>query len=108
MARAVNLSPVNSPRKTGKFATDFYGKFDGEPSKAAAKSVKFERETRAKTPALPQIKFDQNANLNRSVSLAEKIGANRLNLKFHAAAFIAKPGCACFCRCCSFKFYALV
>jgi hypothetical protein len=40
----------------------------------------------------------QNVNLNRSVSLAEKIGANRLNLKFHAAAFIAKPGCTCFCR----------
>ncbi|MFR8440877.1 MAG: hypothetical protein ACLVCW_03970 [Campylobacter sp.] len=40
----------------------------------------------------------QNVNLNRSVSLAEKIGANRLNLKFNGAAFIAKPGCTCFCR----------
>ncbi|WP_297959510.1 hypothetical protein [uncultured Campylobacter sp.] len=29
----------------------------------------------------------QNVNLNRSVSLAEKIGANRLNLKFHGADF---------------------
>ena len=61
---AVNLSPVNPPRKTGKFATDFCGKFDGEPFKEAVKNVKFERETRAKTPASPQIKFDLNANLN--------------------------------------------
>mgnify|MGYP000910029950 FL=1 len=72
LARAVNLSPANPPRKTEKFATDFYGKFDGEPSKAAAKSVKFERETRAKTPALPQIKFDQNANLNRVKKLTDQ------------------------------------
>nr|WP_315008315.1 hypothetical protein [uncultured Campylobacter sp.] len=48
----------------------------------------------------------QNVNLNRNADLAEKIGANRLNLKFHGVAFIAKPSCACFCRCCSFKFYA--
>lgn len=67
MAAGVNLSPINSPRK--RFATDFYGKFDGESLKAAAKSVKFERETRAKTPALPQIKFDSNANLNRVKNL---------------------------------------
>ena len=67
LARAVNLSLVNPPRK--RFATDFYDKFDGESLKAAAKSVKFERETRAKTPALPQIKFDSNANLNRVKNL---------------------------------------
>ena len=67
LAAGVNLSPINSPRK--RFATDFYGKFDGESLKAAAKSVKFERETRAKTPALPQIKFDSNANLNRVKNL---------------------------------------
>ena len=65
LARAVNLSPVNPPRKTGRFATDFYGKFDGEPFKAVAENVKFERETRAKTPALPQKKFDPNASLKR-------------------------------------------
>ena len=72
LATAVNLSPVNPSSKKRKFATDFYGKFDGEPSKAAAKSVKFERETRAKTPALPQIKFDQNANLNRVKKLTDQ------------------------------------
>ncbi len=70
LTRAVNLSPVNPPRK--RFATDFYGKFDGEPFRAAAKSVKFERETTAKTPALPQIKFDPNANLNRVKNLTNQ------------------------------------
>jgi hypothetical protein len=63
LAMAVNLSPINSPRK--RFATDFYGKFDGESFKTAAENVKFERETRAKTPASPQIKFDLNASLKR-------------------------------------------
>ena len=55
---------IKRSNERGKFTTDFYGKFDGESLKAAAKSVKFERETRAKTPALPQIKFDPSANLN--------------------------------------------
>ena len=72
LAIAVNLSPVNPLRKTGRFATDFYDKFDGEPSKAAAKGVKFERETVAKTPALPQVKFDPNANLNRVKNLTNQ------------------------------------
>nr|WP_314748426.1 hypothetical protein [uncultured Campylobacter sp.] len=67
LAAGVNLSPINSPRK--RFATDFYGKFNGEPFKTAAENVKFERETRAKTLALPQIKFDSNANLNRVKNL---------------------------------------
>ena len=69
LAAGVNLSPVNPPRKTGRFATDFYGKFDGEPFKTAAENVKFERETLAKTLASPQIKFDPNANLNRVKNL---------------------------------------
>ena len=62
LARAVNLSPVNPPRKTGKFATDFYGKFNDEPLRAAAKSVKFKNKTRIKTLASPQIKFDPSAS----------------------------------------------
>ena len=65
LTRAVNLSPLNPSNEKGKFATDFYGKFDGESFRAAAKSVKFKRETRAKTPALPQIKFDPNAGSKR-------------------------------------------
>ena len=34
----------------------------------------------------------QNVNLNRSVNLAARTCANRLNLKFRSAAFIAKLG----------------
>lgn len=63
---------IKRSNERGKFATDFYGKFDGEPFKTAAKNVKFERETRAKTPALPQIKFDLNTNLNRVKNLTNQ------------------------------------
>ena len=72
LAIAVNLSPVNPLRKTGRFATDFYGKFDGEPFRAATKSVKFKNKTRDKTLASPQIKFDPNANLNRVKNLTNQ------------------------------------
>ena len=72
LATAVNLSPANPSDEKRKFATDFYGKFDGEPFKTAAENVKFERETRAKTPALPQIKFDLNTNLNRIKNLTNQ------------------------------------
>ena len=72
LARAVNLSPVNPSNEKAKFATDFYDKFDGEPFRAAAKNVKFEHETAIKTPALPQIKFDPNANLNRVKNLTDQ------------------------------------
>ena len=84
LATAVNLSPVSPSNEKRKFATDFYGKFDGEPFKTAAENVKFERETRAKTPALPQIKFDPNASLNRVKNLtnqtARKANQTRANL----------------------------
>lgn len=72
LARVVNLSSVNPSSKKRNFATDLYGKFDDEPSKMTAKSVKFKRETQAKTPALPQIKFDPNANLNRVKNLTDQ------------------------------------
>ena len=77
LARAVNLSPINSPRK--RFATDLCGKFNGEPFKTAAENVKFERETRAKTLASEQIKFDLNTNLNRVKNLTNQAvrAANR-------------------------------
>ena len=65
LAAGVNLSLVNPSNEKEKFATDLCGKFDGEPFKTAAENVKFERETRAKTPALPQIKFDPNAGSKR-------------------------------------------
>lgn len=72
LATAVNLSPTNPSNEKAKFATDFYGKFDGEPFRAAAKSVKFKHEAFTKTPALPQIKFDPNANLNRIRNLTNQ------------------------------------
>ena len=53
---------IKRSNERGKFAADFYGKFNGEPSKAAAKSVKFKRETRIKTLTSLQIKFDPNAS----------------------------------------------
>lgn len=65
LATAVNFSSVNPSSKKRKFATDFYGKFDGEPLKAAAKSVKFKNKARTKTLAAPQIKFDPNAGSKR-------------------------------------------
>jgi len=62
LAMAVNLSPTNPSNEKRKFATDFYGKFDGELSKTAAKSVKFKNKAQAKTLASPQIKFDPSAS----------------------------------------------
>ncbi|WP_297945305.1 hypothetical protein [uncultured Campylobacter sp.] len=72
LATAVNLSPTNPSNEKRKFATDFYDKFDGESFKTAVKNVKFEREIRAKTLALPQIKFNLNTNLNRVKNLTNQ------------------------------------
>jgi len=79
LAMAVNLSPVNPSNKKEKFATDFYGKFDGEPFKAAAKNVKFERETAIKTLASPQIKFDSNVGSKREQFWLANLTARRAN-----------------------------
>ena len=56
---------IKRSNERGKFATDFYGKFDGEPFKTAAGNVKFERETAIKTLAALQIKFDLIASPKR-------------------------------------------
>ena len=76
---AVNLSPVNPPRKTGRFATDFYGKFDGELSKTAAKSVKFKNKAQTKTLASPQIKFDPSASPKLEQFWLANLTARRAN-----------------------------
>ena len=65
LATAVNLSPTNPSNEKRKFATDFYGKFDGESFRAAAKSVKFKHEAFTKTLAAPQNKFDSNVGSKR-------------------------------------------
>lgn len=67
LAMAVNLSLVNPSNEKAKFATGFYGKFDGEPSKMTAKSVKFKNKAQAKTLASPQIKFDPSASPKREL-----------------------------------------
>ena len=72
LARAANLSPVNPSSKKRKFATDFCGKFDGEPFKTAAKSVKFKNKAHAKTLASPQIKFDLIASPKRIRNLTDQ------------------------------------
>ena len=58
---------IKRSNERGKFATDFYGKFDDEPSKAAAKSVKFKNKAHAKTLASPQIEFDPSASQKREL-----------------------------------------
>lgn len=58
---------IKRSNERGKIATDFYGKFDGEPSKTAAKSVKFKNKARAKTLASLQIKFDPSASPRREL-----------------------------------------
>ena len=79
LATAVNLSPTNPSDEKGKFATDFCGKFDGEPFKMAAENVKFERETRIKTLASPQIKFDPNVGSKREQFWLANLTARRAN-----------------------------
>ncbi len=74
---------IKRSNERSKFATDFYGKFDGEPFKTAAENVKFERETRAKTLASLQIKFDSNANLIKQATRAANQA--RVNLARSAA-----------------------
>ena len=54
---------IKRSNERGKFATDFYDKFDGEPFRAA-KSVKFKHEASTKTLAAPQI-FNPNAGSKR-------------------------------------------
>ena len=79
LAAGLNLSPVSPSNEKGKFATDFYDKFDGEPFKTAAENVKFERETRIKTLASPQIKFDPNVGSKREQFWLANLTARRAN-----------------------------
>jgi len=62
----------------------------------ARADVNFKILRRLQKPNLKAV--TQNVNLNRSVSLAEKIGANRLNLKFAAQLLSSSQVGTCFCR----------
>ena len=87
-AGAVNLGPVNPSNEKTKFATDFYGKFDGKPLRAAARSVKFKNKARAKMLASPQIKFDLIASpkreqfwlTNLTAQTVRRVNQTRVNL----------------------------
>ena len=70
---------IKRSNERGKFATDFYGKFNDEPFRAAAKSVKFKNKTRAKTLASPQIKFDSSASQKLELFSPTNLIARRAN-----------------------------
>lgn len=57
----------------GEFATDFYGKFDGELFKSAAKNIKFKNEASAKILGALQAKFSLIASLKREPFLLKKL-----------------------------------
>ena len=57
----------------GEFATDFYGKFDGELFKSAAKNIKFKNESSAKILGALQAKFSLIASLKREPFLLKKL-----------------------------------
>ena len=80
---------IKRSNERGKFAADLCGEFNGEPFRAAARSIKFKHETVTKTFVSPQIKFDPNANLNRVKNLtAQTVRAanqTRANLARSAA-----------------------
>lgn len=58
---------IKRSNERGKFATDIYSKFDGEPLRAAAKSVKFKNKAQAKTLASLKIKFNLIASQKREL-----------------------------------------
>ena len=64
---------INRSNERGKFATDFYGKFDGELFKSAAKNIKFKNEASAKILGALQAKFSLIASLKREPFLLKKI-----------------------------------
>ncbi len=64
---------INRSNERGEFATDFYGKFDGELFKSAAKNIKFKNEASAKILGALQAKFSSIASLKREPFLLKKL-----------------------------------
>ena len=64
---------IKRSNERGEFATDFYGKFDGELFKSAAKNIKFKNEASAKILGALQAKFSLIASLKREPFLLKKI-----------------------------------
>ena len=63
---------IKRSNERGKFATDFCGKFDGEPFKTVAKS-KFKNEAPAKILGASQAKFGSTISLKREPFLLKKL-----------------------------------
>lgn len=64
---------IRQSNERGEFATDFYGKFDGELFKSAAKNIKFKNEASAKILGALQAKFSLIASLKREPFLLKKL-----------------------------------
>ena len=64
---------IKRSNERGEFATDFYGKFDGELFKSAAKNIKFKNEASAKILGALQAKFSLIASLKREPFLLKKL-----------------------------------
>ena len=64
---------IKRSNQRGEFATDFYGKFDGELFKSAAKNIKFKNESSAKILGALQAKFSLIASLKREPFLLKKL-----------------------------------
>lgn len=64
---------IKQSNQRGKFATDFYGKFDGKLFKSAAKNIKFKNESSAKILGALQAKFSLIASLKREPFLLKKL-----------------------------------
>ena len=64
---------IDRSNERGEFATDFYGKFDGELFKSAAKDTKFKNEASAKILGALQAKFSLIASLKREPFLLKKL-----------------------------------
>ena len=64
---------IKRSNERGEFATDFYGKFDGELFKSAAKNIKFKNEASAKILGALQAKFSPIASLKREPFLLKKL-----------------------------------
>lgn len=64
---------IKRSNERGEFATDFYGKFDGELFKSAAKNIKFKNESSAKILGASQAKFGSTISLKREPFLLKKL-----------------------------------
>ena len=75
---------IKRSNERGKFATDFYGKFDGELFKSAAKNIKFKNDAPAKILGALQAKFSLIASLRREPFLLKKLTKQAVRAAYQA------------------------